>query len=41
MVIGDINIKLIDQARKEGTVLPLRDSHKTNELIDIAQNIII
>lgn len=39
MVIGDINVKLIDEARSKGTVLPLRDSHRTNELIDVVQDI--
>lgn len=39
MVIGDINVKLIDEARSKGTVLPLRDSQRTNELIDVVQNI--
>ena len=39
MVIGDLNIKLIEEARSQGTVLPLRDSQKTTELIDVVQNI--
>jgi predicted amidohydrolase len=41
MVIGDINIKLIEEARSQGTVLPLRDSQRTTELIDVVQNIIL
>jgi predicted amidohydrolase len=39
MVIGEINLDLIDESRKQGTVLPLRDSHKTSELIDVAQTV--
>lgn len=39
MVIGDLNIKLIEEARSQGTVLPLRDSQRTAELIDVVQNI--
>jgi predicted amidohydrolase len=33
MVIGEVNFKLIETARTEGTVLPLRDSARTSELI--------
>lgn len=32
MVIGEINIKLIEETRKTGTVLPLRDSQTTEEI---------
>ncbi|MCB9072847.1 MAG: carbon-nitrogen hydrolase family protein [Bdellovibrionaceae bacterium] len=37
MVIGEINLALIDESRKQGTVLPLRDSQHTSELIDVAE----
>ncbi len=33
MVIGDLNLELIRQSRSEGTVLPLRDSQRTAEVI--------
>jgi len=33
MVIGELNIPLIDESRKTGTVLPLRDSQHTSKLI--------
>ena len=33
MIIGDINIDLIDETRETGTVLPLRDSQTTAELL--------
>src|SRR5690606_37334706 len=32
MIIGDINIGLIEETRKHGTVLPLHDSQTTEEL---------
>lgn len=41
MIIGDMNIDLIEESRKLGTVLPLRDSHHTSELIDVVQNVIL
>lgn len=37
MVIGDIDLKMIEESRRTGTVLPLRDSHKTSELIGDAE----
>lgn len=33
MVIGDLNLDLIRQARETGTVLPLRDSQRTAEVL--------
>jgi len=33
MVIGDINLTTILQARSHGTVLPLLDSHQTDEIV--------
>lgn len=39
MVIGDIDLSLIDVSRSTGTVLPLRDSHKTYELIGQTETI--
>ncbi|MCB0308733.1 MAG: carbon-nitrogen hydrolase family protein [Bdellovibrionales bacterium] len=39
MVIGEINIDMIDESRQRGTVLPLRDSHKTSELIGVTQEV--
>ncbi len=33
MVIGDINLTTILQARSHGTVLPLLDSHQTSEIV--------
>jgi predicted amidohydrolase len=33
MVIGELNLKLIEDARSKGTVLPLLDSQKTADLI--------
>lgn len=35
MVIGDIDIALIEQSRLHGTVLPLRDSQTTEELLKV------
>ena len=32
MVIGELNLKTIVEARKSGTVLPLRDSQRTEEV---------
>ncbi len=33
MVIGDLNLETIEQSRIHGTVLPLEDSRRTNQLI--------
>lgn len=33
MVVGELNLKTIEEARKTGTVLPLRDSQKTDEVL--------
>jgi hypothetical protein len=32
MVIGELNLKTIAESRETGTVLPLRDSQKTDEV---------
>ncbi|MCB0349107.1 MAG: carbon-nitrogen hydrolase family protein [Bdellovibrionales bacterium] len=39
MVIGEINLGLIDEARKNGTVLPLRDSQTTEELLKVVDHV--
>jgi len=39
MVIGDINLTLIDDSRESGTVMPLRDSQTTSEIIKITDNV--
>ncbi len=33
MIIGDLNLELIDAGRKNGTVLPLHDSQRTDDLV--------
>jgi hypothetical protein len=33
MVIGDLNLSLIREARSSGTVLPLRDSRTTGDVV--------
>ena len=33
MVIGELNLRTIVESRGNGTVLPLRDSHRTAELV--------
>lgn len=33
MIVGDLNLSLIEQSREHGTVLPLRDSQTTAELL--------
>jgi predicted amidohydrolase len=33
MVIGELNLKTIAESRASGTVLPLRDSRRTAEII--------
>ncbi len=39
MVIGDINIDLIESSRESGTVLPLRDSQTTSELLRVVDHV--
>ncbi|MCB0357231.1 MAG: carbon-nitrogen hydrolase family protein [Bdellovibrionales bacterium] len=39
MIIGDINIALIEESRKHGTVLPLRDSQTTEELLKVVDHV--
>jgi predicted amidohydrolase len=34
MVIGELNLALVEEGRTHGTVLPLRDSQHTQELLD-------
>lgn len=41
MVIGDINLALLEEARVSGTVLPLRDSANTQKLIQNIQSQLI
>lgn len=39
MIIGDINISLIEDSRETGTVLPLRDSQTTGELLKVTDHV--
>lgn len=39
MIIGDINLSLIEESRKSGTVLPLRDSQTTEELLKVVDHV--
>lgn len=39
MVIGDIDISLVEESRKHGTVLPLRDSQTTEELLKVVDHV--
>ncbi|HAG91990.1 MAG TPA: acyltransferase [Bdellovibrionales bacterium] len=39
MVIGELNLDLIDSSRASGTVLPLRDSHTTAELLKVVDHV--
>lgn len=39
MIIGDINIKLIEETRKHGTVLPLHDSQTTEEILKAVDHV--
>lgn len=39
MIVGELNLELIDQTRKTGTVLPLRDSQTTEELLKVIDNV--
>lgn len=39
MVIGDLNLRLIDETREYGTVLPLRDSQTTAELLKVVDHV--
>ncbi len=39
LVIGELNLSLIEETRKKGTVLPLRDSHHTSDLIGVTEEI--
>lgn len=41
VVIGDLNLSLVEESRKTGTVLPLRDSQHTSELIGAAEAVIL
>lgn len=38
-VIGEINIDLIEESRKTGTVLPLRDSKTSDEILKVVDNV--
>jgi hypothetical protein len=39
MVIGDLNLETIQQARTTGTVLPLNDSRNTARMLDQIEEI--
>lgn len=39
MIIGDINLSLIDETRKNSTVLPLRDSQTTEEILKAVDHV--
>ncbi len=39
MVIGELNLDLIDISRSSGTVLPLRDSHTTAEMLKAVEHV--
>lgn len=39
MIIGEINLGLIEESRKSGTVLPLRDSQSTSELLKVVDHV--
>ncbi|NCN42440.1 carbon-nitrogen hydrolase family protein [bacterium] len=39
MVVGELNLDLIDESRASGTVLPLRDSQTTAELLKVVDNV--
>lgn len=39
MIVGDINLSLIEHSRKEGTVLPLRDSQTTEDLLKVVDHV--
>lgn len=41
MIVGDLNIDLIEESRLNGTVLPLRDSQTTAELLKVVDNVIL
>lgn len=39
MVIGEIDLALIDESRRTGTVLPLRDSQTTDEVLSVVDHV--
>jgi len=39
MIIGNINLSLIEEARRSGTVLPLLDSHTTEDLLKVVDHV--
>lgn len=39
MVIGEINVELIEESRKTGTVLPLRDSTTSDEILKVVDHV--
>lgn len=39
MILGDVDIELIERARQNGTVLPLRDSQTTDELLKVVDHV--
>lgn len=41
VVIGDLDLTLVEKGRTEGTVLPLRDSYKTSQLIGEVEEVLL
>ncbi|PIT99899.1 MAG: acyltransferase [Bdellovibrionales bacterium CG10_big_fil_rev_8_21_14_0_10_45_34] len=41
MIIGDLNIDLIEESRQSGTVLPLRDSQSTHDLLKVVDEVVL
>lgn len=39
MIIGDLNLSLIEESRQSGTVLPLRDSQSTSDLLKVVDHV--
>ncbi|MCO5142319.1 MAG: carbon-nitrogen hydrolase family protein [Oligoflexia bacterium] len=39
MIIGDIDLNLIEESRRHGTVLPLRDSQTTEDLLKVVDHV--
>lgn len=39
MIVGEINLGLIEESRKTGTVLPLRDSQTTSEVLSVVDHV--
>ena len=41
MVIGELNLDLIDETRTHGTVLPLRDSQRTSDILAMTESVTV